>query len=184
MTKTEYAEYLSTDRWKQLRSEQLADYPYCSKCGMSRWLAAIAYDQDLHVHHQSYKNLGKEDEYEDLTPLCRRCHEIETFGRSDLKAPKTAVCEICNGNHWNRYSDRCETCEALMVSVEHAYFVIQRRPEGYGGDPVWAVTMRRGVLYAGGPQAQLTAIEEALGILCDLEKKARYEIEHPDEVPF
>jgi hypothetical protein len=184
MTKTEYAEYLSTDRWKQLRMEQLADWPYCSKCGMPRWLAIIAYDQDLHVHHLSYRNLGKENEYDDLTPLCRRCHEIETFGRSDLRQPKQAICEICSRKHWNPYGDRCETCDALMVSSEDSYFIIKRRPGGVDSDPVWAITLRRAVSYAGNPQERLEAIDLALEILGELDQQARYEIEHPDEVPF
>jgi hypothetical protein len=84
----------------------------CYTCTIPRWLAEIAYDQDLNVHHKSYKNLGNED-WDDLEPLCRRCHEIEKFGRSDLRAPKTAECTRCGDTHWNPYSDICVVCDTI-----------------------------------------------------------------------
>ena len=43
------------------------------------------YDQDLHVHHRNYQRVGAELD-SDLRSLCRRCHEIETFGESSLPA--------------------------------------------------------------------------------------------------
>lgn len=84
--------------------------PYCSRCQIPRWLAVIAYDQDLHCHHHSYANRGTEREIEDLAPLCRRCHQIETFGRSDLKAPRSTRCGSCGNVHWNPWADNCDRC--------------------------------------------------------------------------
>lgn len=109
MTKTEYREYITSPQWKARRKEFLKPYSFCLHCWMPRWLAIIAYDQDLHVHHRSYKNLGHESPL-DLEPLCRRCHEVETFGRSDLVAPPSHRCSSCDADHWNRYSDDCDRC--------------------------------------------------------------------------
>jgi hypothetical protein len=116
MTKTEYALYLQSPHWQTLRRELLEGQGYgawCARCDIPRWLAEIAYDQDLHVHHKTYENLGAEENY-DLEILCRRCHEIETFGRSELRAVKKAVCKNCNDTHWDYRSFRCRMCEAII----------------------------------------------------------------------
>jgi hypothetical protein len=85
----------------------------CERCNLPRWLAEIAYDQDLHVHHLNYACLSKET-FHDVEILCRRCHEIETFGRSDLKAPKKSVCESCKQSHYNPRSSICVTCDEVF----------------------------------------------------------------------
>jgi hypothetical protein len=115
MTKTEYAEYLNTERWKELRRAALRrDDNTCQKCEITRWLAAIVYDQDLHVHHTSYIRRGQDGELNDLESLCRRCHELETFGRTDLKEPPSAICVTCGQKHWNAYANECEFCHKLL----------------------------------------------------------------------
>lgn len=128
MTKTDYANYLASEHWQALRKEMLTDIPACEKCSLPRWLAEIAYDQDLHVHHLSYANLGNEDCL-DLQVLCRRCHEMETFGRSELKAPKSANCSICRGTHWNYRSEQCLICESFASGSE--IFHIRDRQHPY-----------------------------------------------------
>ena len=110
MLKSQYESVLKTDRWQRMRKRVLHARPFCRACKLPRWLAVIAYDQDLHVHHRSYANRGTEREIDDLEPLCRRCHEIETFGRSDLRAPKAADCSTCGTVHWNPWSDHCSSC--------------------------------------------------------------------------
>jgi ribosomal protein L37E len=65
------------------------------------------------VHHKTYKNLGKEA-LEDLEVLCRRCHDLETFGRTDLREMPTAICESCARRHWNLYSIVCAQCSLLI----------------------------------------------------------------------
>jgi hypothetical protein len=82
-TKTEYREYISSDHWKRRRKDFLTHFPSCNRCRLNRTLALIAYDQDLHVHHRSYARVGAELD-DDLEALCKRCHEVETFGRSNL----------------------------------------------------------------------------------------------------
>lgn len=76
----------------------------------------MAYDQDLHVHHKTYRNRGAERP-EDLQALCRRCHELETYGRSSLVAPKSAICRICGSVHWNPREESCQTCEQVFSSA-------------------------------------------------------------------
>jgi hypothetical protein len=113
-TKTEYREYIASAEWQQRRKQFLVSHDRCAKCSMPRWLAAIAYDQDLHVHHLTYANVGREPDV-DLQPLCRRCHDLETFGRSELTAPKSAKCKMCFEPHFDPYSDLCVRCEVPTV---------------------------------------------------------------------
>ena len=58
-------------------------------------MSVIAYDQDLHVHHKNYQNIGAELD-SDLEVLCRRCHEVETFGESALQYPVLISLEQVN----------------------------------------------------------------------------------------
>jgi hypothetical protein len=148
VTKTEHAEYLQTDHWRNLRKRFLADHDHCERCEMPRWLAAIAYDQDLHVHHKSYANRGNEWEICDLEALCRRCHDVETFGRSDLREPKSATCSICDKKHWDPRADRCAYCAQLL---EEGPFGIRKyeneilaghEKNEFGQDPTWAEVMQ------------------------------------------
>jgi hypothetical protein len=111
LTKIQYREYIASAGWQERRKEYLAINNRCARCEMPRWLAEITYNQDLNVHHKSYANLGDED-WDDLEPLCRRCHEIEKFGRSDLREPKAAICIWCNNKHWNPYDDLCSRCRS------------------------------------------------------------------------
>ena len=115
MRKTEYEQYLQGSHWQTLRKEILAEQSECERCSMPRWLAGIAYDQDLHVHHKNYKNLGDEDA-DDLEVLCLRCHEIETFGRSELRAPKSATCVLCRAIHWDPRAELCHICDSVLCA--------------------------------------------------------------------
>ena len=114
ITKTDHREYISSSHWQQRRKSFLVWNTACNRCKMPRWLAEIVYDQDLNVHHISYANKGNEQD-EDLEALCRRCHELEKFGRSDLRAPKSAICKICKEKHWNPWSEVCDTCQRVFV---------------------------------------------------------------------
>jgi hypothetical protein len=117
-TSSSHQAYLNSDRWKNLRIYALDWSRYCcEECSMPRWLAKIAYDQDLNVHHESYANVGTDEEIFDLVVLCRRCHEVETFGRSDLRDPKSAICDLCKTKHWNPWSDKCETCKRITEKI-------------------------------------------------------------------
>lgn len=146
MTKTQYREYLGSAEWQQRRKAFLIAHDKCAKCSMPRWLAAIAYDQDLHVHHLSYSSVGSEPD-SDLQPLCRRCHDVETFGRSDLSAPKSAKCKFCFEQHFDPYADICQRCEVAVVPeyaeecAQNINWYADSVTEGYV-EPLWKATFR------------------------------------------
>jgi ribosomal protein L37E len=111
MNSKEHQQYLAGEWWQKRRRAFLAEVPFCETCGLPRWLARIAYDQDLHVHHLSYEHIGAEHD-RDLQALCRRCHELEHQGRSDFKQPpRQAICRPCGKIHYNIYSDLCDGSE-------------------------------------------------------------------------
>lgn len=111
MTKTEYRQYIGSEEWQQRRSIFLEEAGTCNRCFLPRHLAIIAYDQDLNVHHRSYANLGQE-EPGDLEALCRRCHEIESFGISQLHEVQKKPCPDCAWGGWvfDPWSLKCESC--------------------------------------------------------------------------
>lgn len=88
MTKSEYREYIASEKWQKRRRLFLQTRDECERCGLPHATATIQYDQGLHVHHRNYLRVGAELD-EDLEALCRRCHEIETFGFSDLESPES-----------------------------------------------------------------------------------------------
>jgi hypothetical protein len=117
VTKEEYQQYLSGPEWLARRKQFLRIWNTCNRCDLPRWLAIIAYDQDLHVHHRHYRNLGNEKP-EDLEALCRRCHDIETFGRSSLRSIRAEKCPGCWGQNFDPYSDFCPRCMAVHDYME------------------------------------------------------------------
>ena len=64
-----YSDYLETDYWKAVAAKVKARAGYrCQLCNSQH---------DLCAHHRTYDHRGKElDHLDDLTCLCRRCHEI------------------------------------------------------------------------------------------------------------
>jgi hypothetical protein len=95
----------------------------------------MAYDQDLHAHHTSYAHIGMEEEIDDLEAPCRRCHDIEHHGRSDLREPKTATCGLCKKKHWNPYANQCDYCERILREEAHGLAkYLPLHPPGYGPD--------------------------------------------------
>ena len=66
MTKDEYADYLLTDHWLDVREQRNAIDGYkCVLCGSP---------YNLHVHHISYDRLWCEKPDIDLVTLCEDCH--------------------------------------------------------------------------------------------------------------
>lgn len=138
MTKTEYRQYIASPEWQQTRKSFLFSNYKCNRCGVPRWLASLAYDQDLHVHHLAYRNLGHED-WDDLEALCRRCHEIETFGRSTLKAPWSTPCVICKSPCFDRYQEPIITAGFLCsdcVGVDKVAHCESYRTTAWGDDTI------------------------------------------------
>jgi hypothetical protein len=59
----EYDRYLESEHWKSFTNNMTKEYKQC-------W---ICENRAEHVHHLSYKNLGKEDN-DDVVALCSKCH--------------------------------------------------------------------------------------------------------------
>jgi 5-methylcytosine-specific restriction endonuclease McrA len=60
-----YSDYIKSNKWFNLRSARISiDNHKCQKCG---------FEEELNVHHKTYKNLFNEN-MEDLITLCKRCH--------------------------------------------------------------------------------------------------------------
>src|SRR5690348_9324273 len=121
MTKSEYREYIAGEVWRKRRADYLSQIEGCNRCEAPRKLVVLVYDQDLHVHHRSYARIGNERP-EDLEALCRRCHEIETFGRSELRVINPAdICQHCKEAIWDfglrRRDGLCDDCQYLLEGV-------------------------------------------------------------------
>lgn len=70
---TRYAEYLKSDRWREIAKKRLEIDNYeCQMCGCKG--TSI---NPLEVHHLSYAYIYHEDErvYQDLVTLCHCCHK-------------------------------------------------------------------------------------------------------------
>lgn len=154
MTKTEYREYIQSPTWQARRKEVLKSIPVCLKCWIPRWLAQVAYDQDLHVHHKSYAHVGNELPCE-LAPLCRRCHELETFGRTDLRELKSHPCDNCSNPVFDPYFDRCEVCKSIACG--DWYYTEKFLNEKTPYDIVW-----KSIVYSVSTTVGLDAVLEML----------------------
>lgn len=182
--KSDYQKYLQSAHWQQRRRDFISDMGnICEKCDIPRWLAQIAYQQDLNVHHLSYANLGHEEDC-DLEALCRRCHEIETFGRSEFRAPKQAKCDICDCLHYDPYGGLCEVCRSIMSLSEP----IEYRLESFipnGGKIIWKVLVSKISWWL---QMRNIQTEDILAVLVETHRKYREMQEQiandPDGIPF
>lgn len=118
-TKSQHRAYLQSPVWRQRREDYFANNcGDCAKCGLPRWLAIVAYDQDIHIHHLTYANIGHEHD-EDLQPLCRRCHEVVTFRHTALHEVARFQCISCGKNpSWDRETRACEECKGRFYSQE------------------------------------------------------------------
>lgn len=64
--KKNYKQYLETNHWQNVRENKLKESNYkCQLCSKK--------DIELHVHHNTYENIGNE-EMNDLIVLCKDCH--------------------------------------------------------------------------------------------------------------
>jgi hypothetical protein len=154
----------------------------CNQCDMPRWLAEIAYDQDLHVHHLTYASRGNE-EMDDLEILCRRCHELETYKRTELREVKPAFCEACGMMHWDYRSSYCIICSELRVNDRGIFRRLQQPDLSQQGQPYWITIFDHIVVDTVLDGATPDAISESLGNLA-LAFAKRFIREQSEDVPF
>lgn len=121
-TRTKYAEYLASEDWRERRRHLLAELDECGECHVPRWIAVIAYDQDLHVIHKHFNSLGFENP-NDVRVLCARCHQEEMQGgKSSLHRLTVRKCVECGGPNWNPINEPtseqsiCPGCERNIFS--------------------------------------------------------------------
>lgn len=68
-SKLDYQAYLKSPHWKQVREGAVRRAGWrCQLCGRD------GLKRELHVHHNRYKNLGREQP-EDIIVLCKGCHK-------------------------------------------------------------------------------------------------------------
>lgn len=65
--KMPYYKYLQTEHWRVLREHKLLTVDNRCQLCYNEW--------NLQVHHRTYERLGNE-KLEDLTVLCKECHEL------------------------------------------------------------------------------------------------------------
>lgn len=88
MTRQEYAEYLKSDHWKELRGEKRRR----SKKTGGRMRCAICASTDrIETHHLQYKGVY-DVETTDLRMLCHDCHTVahELMASGELKITSTS----------------------------------------------------------------------------------------------
>lgn len=78
MNALQYQEYLKSDHWQKFRAKMFSKKPKCRFCKSKKF---------LHIHHLTYKNVGRETE-KDVVIVCR-VHHFELhrgiISMSDLK---------------------------------------------------------------------------------------------------
>lgn len=85
MDKRNYAKYLESDAWKELRDRVLRAAGFrCRLCNRPH--------RTLQLHHRTYVRVGHEHD-DDLTVLCPSCHEAyhKTRGGVDKGSPEASV---------------------------------------------------------------------------------------------
>lgn len=171
MTKTEYKAYLQSPEWQKTRTTAITEAgSKCERCDLPRWLAEVLFDQDLHVHHKTYARKGAEL-LEDLEVLCRRCHEIETFKRSELRAPKESKCGICGCRHWDYRAACCERCLPLLCLNEETYQKLGLPDPASSGRPIWETLLREISCLA---MSQMGGVERLIIVIAEYAQAREY----------
>ena len=83
-----YNEYLRSDHWARIKAAWIAS-------GRSMQCYICSSQFDLHFHHRSYQNLGRE-KLNDLIVLCDRCHYEVHFRLKTRKSKKTTLWNIAD----------------------------------------------------------------------------------------
>jgi len=64
--KSDYDKYLKSKAWQKLKQQAIDRDKCCRLCSSTKY---------LHVHHRKYSRFGSES-VDDLTTLCRKCHDM------------------------------------------------------------------------------------------------------------
>lgn len=66
-----YRDYIQSGKWRETRARFLVSKSHDGKC----YACDEPYVKGFHVHHRSYKRLGKENIGLDLLLICPTCHD-------------------------------------------------------------------------------------------------------------
>ncbi len=104
----EYNEYINSPEWREKAEEAKARAGNrCQVCNRSR--AEVQID----AHHRTYERLGKEL-IEDITVLCRECHQLYEDAKKTLPAPLPTTSE-------SGFCIRCKTTIKLDPQAPYCY---------------------------------------------------------------
>lgn len=103
-----YSEYLQTSEWQEKRKKALKYALYrCQMCNAA---------EHLDVHHRTYERRGNED-IEDLTVLCRSCHD-HFHKRTSNEKPQEHVHDFKVKMKKGCTIRWCKTCEESHILVQ------------------------------------------------------------------
>lgn len=111
-----YENYLKTRHWRRIRNRKILSDGVCFLCGK---------DQNLQVHHRTYKRLGEEKE-SDLIVLCRECHKLmhtdqhtrKFVERLSIESRKKKSNKPKNRKKKKKKKSRCASCVYFKISEE------------------------------------------------------------------
>src|SRR5690349_728732 len=111
MNKSEYAEYLRTSHWREVRDRFCAvpANQQCSVCGTPN---------NLDLHHLTYERLG----HEELTDLVRLCHKCHFTAHELLEASGACKCIA----HFTQVLSDMRAALSVSKRQEHVVFISSR----------------------------------------------------------
>ena len=130
MNKSEYADYVRSPWWREIRKLKLDQQPTCERCGF--W-------DEINVHHKTYERLGNES-LSDLEVLCKSCHGRHHWDEEIRKSPILAdFVDALKGfgnlpgvhktlHEWN-INDYCSNCGADYRTPHPLECVSKRKQE-------------------------------------------------------
>jgi hypothetical protein len=126
---TDYAEYLNSPKWANVRARVLARDSYrCQDCGIG---------SALHVHHLTYEDVGHEYHWQLIT-LCAGCHmsrHDNTFRRAWNGATwDTAGSDTeWRGRNWTELRSVGEPLRDSLSEREESFYA-EKLHGDFGGD--------------------------------------------------
>lgn len=107
LEKPKYSEYIKSKTWQYKKRRLLGEKPKCAVCSTI---------QNVHIHHKSYKRLGKERK-EDLVALCGQCHR--TF--HELHSTQTVMVKKTN-QFIKEYRQHISAAKQIHSDMDSQFF--------------------------------------------------------------
>lgn len=149
----DYTSYLASEEWQAKRlARQTLDGNRCRICNSN---------EQLEVHHRSYKRIFNEDVDDDLTTLCYRCHEAVRAIREECKLETQVDGEkIASGR-----VALARMTDYLTSHVTHVSTEINERITGFGVVVIGIITKISPVTTKSGETMAFIKMEDRCGIV-------------------